>query len=61
MALEKWALAVWGRARYLSVTEASQIIEFYDWVGKKHFDSDVCRRQNLMSEVDPCTEIVNNL
>ena len=30
---EIWALAVWGRARYFSVTEA----EFQTWMGKKHF------------------------
>ena len=31
------ALAVWGRARYLSVTEALHNTEFYTWVGKKYF------------------------
>ena len=31
------ALAVWGRARYLSVTEAPHNTEFYTWMGKKHF------------------------
>ena len=31
------ALAVWGRARYLSVTEALHNTEFYTWMGKKHF------------------------
>ena len=31
------ALAVWGRARYLSVMEAPHNTEFYTWVGKKHF------------------------
>ena len=31
------ALAVWGRARYPSVTEAPHNTEFYTWMGKKHF------------------------
>ena len=31
------ALAVWGRARYLSVTEAPHNTEFYTWMGEKHF------------------------
>ena len=31
------ALAVWGRVRYLSVTEAPHNTEFYEWMGKKHF------------------------
>ena len=31
------ALTVWGRARYLSVTEAPHNTEFYTWMGKKHF------------------------
>ena len=30
-------LEVWGRARYLSVTEALHNTEFYAWMGKKHF------------------------
>ena len=30
-------LEVWGRARYLSVTEAPHNTEFYEWMGKKHF------------------------
>ena len=30
------ALAVWGRARYLSVTEAPHNTEFHTWMGKKH-------------------------
>ena len=34
---EIWALAVWGRARYLSVTEAPHNTDFYTWMGKKHF------------------------
>ena len=34
---EIWALAVWGRARYLSVTEAPHNTEFHTWMGKKHF------------------------
>ena len=39
---DKWfeirALAVWGRARYLSVTEAPHDIVFFcEWAGKKHF------------------------
>ena len=31
------ALAVWGRALYLSVTEAPHNTDFYTWMGKKHF------------------------
>ena len=31
------ALAVWGRARYLSVTEAPHNTAFHTWMGKKHF------------------------
>ena len=31
------ALAVWGRARYLSVTEAPRNTDFHTWMGKKHF------------------------
>ena len=31
------ALAVWGRARYLSVTEAPHNTNFHTWMGKKHF------------------------
>ena len=31
------ALAVWGRARYLSITEAPNNTEFYTWMGEKHF------------------------
>ena len=31
------ALAVWGRARYLSVTEAPHNTDFHTWMGKKHF------------------------
>ena len=34
---EIWALAVWGRARYLSVTEAPHNTNFHTWMGKKHF------------------------
>ena len=30
-------LAVWGRARYLPVTEALHNTEFYEWMEKKHF------------------------
>ena len=30
-------LAVWGRARYLSVTEAPHNTDFHTWIGKKHF------------------------
>ena len=30
-------LEVWGRARYLSVKEASHNTEFYEWMGQKHF------------------------
>ena len=29
-------LAVWGRARYLSVTEAPHNTNFHTWMGKKH-------------------------
>ena len=31
------SLAVWGRARYLSGTEAPHNTEFYTWMGKKQF------------------------
>ena len=31
------ALAVWGRARYLSVTEAPHNTDFHTWMGKEHF------------------------
>ena len=31
------ALAVWGRARYLSVKEAPHNTDFHTWMGKKHF------------------------
>ena len=31
------ALAVWDRARYLSVTEAPNNTDFHTWMGKKHF------------------------
>ena len=31
------ALAVWGRACYLSVTEAPYNTNFHTWMGKKHF------------------------
>ena len=31
------ALAVCGRARYLSVTEAPHNTDFHTWMGKKHF------------------------
>ena len=34
--LEIWALAVWGRARYLSATEAPHNTKFHTWMGKKH-------------------------
>ena len=30
-------LAVWGRARYLSVTEAPHNTDFHTWMGEKHF------------------------
>ena len=30
-------LEVWGRAPYLSATEAPHNTEFYEWMGKKHF------------------------
>ena len=33
------ALAVWGRARYLSVTEAPHNTNFHTWMGKKQFCS----------------------
>ena len=36
-AFEFRALAVWGRARYLSVTEAPRNTDFHTWMGKKHF------------------------
>ena len=29
------ALAVWGRAPYLSITEAPQILKLYEWTRKK--------------------------
>ena len=35
--LEIRALAVWGRARYLSVTEAPHNTNFHTWMGKKQF------------------------
>ena len=35
--LEIRALAVWGRARYLSVTEAPHNTNFHMWMGKKQF------------------------
>ena len=31
------SLAVWGRARYLSVMEAFHNTDFHTWMGKKHF------------------------
>ena len=31
------ALLVWGRARYLSVTEAPHNTDFHTWMGKKQF------------------------
>ena len=31
------ALEVWGRARYLSVTEAPHNTAFHTWMEKKHF------------------------
>ena len=31
------ALAVWGRARYLSATEAPHNTDVHTWMGKKHF------------------------
>ena len=31
------ALAVWGRARYFSVTAAPHNTDFHTWMGKKHF------------------------
>ena len=34
----RW-MAVWGRARYLSVTEAPHNTEFHTWMRKKHFVS----------------------
>ena len=33
------ALAVWGRARYLSVTEAPHNTRFHTWMGKKQYVS----------------------
>ena len=35
--LEIRALVVWGRARYLSVTEAPHNTNFHTWMGKKQF------------------------
>ena len=35
--IEIRALAVWGRARYLSVTEAPHNTNFHTWMGKKQF------------------------
>ena len=35
--LEIQTRAVWGRARYFSVTEAPHNTVFYKWMGKKHF------------------------
>ena len=35
--LSRMGSEVWGRAHYLSVTEAPRNTEFYEWVGKKHF------------------------
>ena len=32
-------MAVWGRARYLSVTEAPTVLNLHEWAGKKHFVS----------------------
>ena len=34
---ETRALAVWGRARHLLVTEAPHNTEFYEWMVKRHF------------------------
>ena len=34
---ETQTLDIWGRARYLSVTEASANAEFYEWMEKKLF------------------------
>ena len=31
------SLTVWGRARYLSVTEAPHNTDLHTWMGKKHF------------------------
>ena len=42
------ALAVWGRARYLSVTEAPHNTDFHTWMGKKHF----CFFHVFVSECD---------
>ena len=33
------ALEVWGRVRYLSVTDAPTILNLYDWTEKKRFVS----------------------
>ena len=39
--LDTWfeirTLDIWGRGRYLSVTEAPHNTEFYEWMGKKCF------------------------
>ena len=37
MGFETQAPAVWGRARYLAVTEAPHNTDFHTWMGKKHF------------------------
>ena len=47
-------LEVWGRARYLSVTEAPHDTKFYEWMGKKHFcffQTVETRKQTLNSRV----------
>ena len=35
--MSKLSPAVWGRARYLSVTEAPHNTNFHTWMGKKQF------------------------
>ena len=39
--------AVWGRARYLSVTEAPHNTDFHTWIGKKHVFCFFNRRDRL--------------
>ena len=40
------SLAVWGRARYLSVTEAPHNTNFHTWMGKKQFCFFTCLRRD---------------
>ena len=43
---EMRALTIWGRARYLPVKEAPQILNLYEWAEKKHFVSLKRKRQS---------------